>query len=120
MGFKGTFQHGCALLLASTASVPGNRRHRVANQLCARYLQLQLVTHARSLAPALAKETTPVNHLHREECSGGGKYQGKVKEMEGNRIPPPTSLTTPVPFLAEASQGSGSIQLHHEKLTADG
>lgn len=51
---------------------------------------------------------------------GGGKYQGKVKEMEGNRIPPPTSLTTPVPFLAEASQGSGSIQLHHEKLTADG
>lgn len=52
----------------------------------ARYLQL--VTHARSPAPALAEETTPVNHLHREECSGG-KYQGKVKEMEGNRIPSP-------------------------------
>lgn len=93
-GLKGTFQPGCVLLLAE-------REHRspaVGGTGCKSTLPgtSSSVTHARIPAPALAEETTPVNHLHGEEVVAvGGNIKARSKRRRAKRSSPPfTSLAS--------------------------
>lgn len=94
-GLQGTFQPGCVLLLAE-------REHRspaIGGTGCKSTLPgtSSSVTHARIPAPALAEETTPVNHLHGEEVVAvGGNIKARSKRRRAKRSSPPpfTSLAS--------------------------
>lgn len=104
-GLQGTFQPGCVLLLAE-------REHRspaIGGTGCKSTLPgtSSSVTHARIPAPALAEETTPVNHLHGEEVVAvGGNIKARSKRRRAKRSSPPPSRPSPA-FQAGASQGFG-------------
>lgn len=117
-GFQGTFQPGCVLLLAE-------REHRspaIGGTGCKSTLPgtSSSVTHARIPAPALAEETTPVNHLHGEEVVAvGGNIKARSKRRRAKRSSPPLHVPRQL-FKPGLPRALGSILLHRWGWRAPG
>lgn len=117
-GLQGTFQPGCVLLLAE-------REHRspaIGGTGCKSTLPgtSSSVTHARIPAPALAEETTPVNHLHGEEVVAvGGNIKARSKRRRAKRSSPPLHVPRQL-FKPGLPRALGSILLHRWGWRAPG